>query len=58
MTHYIPNVDLVNDNMHTKVGLNPSIRSQDIKPKPNYDGMAERLTEWQNNRMTDRANPV
>ena len=28
---YITNVDLVNDNVYTKFGLNLSIRSQDIK---------------------------
>ena len=28
---YIPNVDLVNDNVYTKFGLNLSIRSQDIE---------------------------
>ena len=30
MTIYIPNIDLVNDNVYTKFGLNKSIRSQDI----------------------------
>ena len=30
-------VDLVNDNVYTKFGLNLSIRSQDIKQKPNSD---------------------
>ena len=34
---YNNNVDLVNDNMHTKFGLNLSIRSQDIEQKPNSD---------------------
>ena len=38
MTIYNPNVDLVNDNMYTKLGLNKSIRSQDIENKLNYDG--------------------
>ena len=28
---YITNVDLVNDNVYTKFGLNLSIRSQDIE---------------------------
>ena len=31
MTIYYLNVDLVYDNVHTKNGLNKSIRSQDIK---------------------------
>ena len=30
-------VDLVNDNVHTKFGLNLFIRSQDIEQKPNSD---------------------
>ena len=30
-------VDLVNDNVYTKFGLNLSIRSQDIEQKPNSD---------------------
>ena len=34
---YITNVDLVNDNMYTKFGLNLSIRSQDMEQKPNSD---------------------
>ena len=34
---YIANVDLVNDNGHTKFGLGLSIRSQDIEQKPNSD---------------------
>ena len=29
MTIYNPNIDLVNDNVYTKFGLNKSIRSQD-----------------------------
>ena len=33
----ITNVDLVNDNMYSKFGLNLSIRSQDIEQKPNSD---------------------
>ena len=34
---YITNVDLVNDNGYTKFGLNLSLRSQDMKQKPNSD---------------------
>ena len=34
---YNPNVDLVNDNVYTKFGLNKSIRSQDIEQKLNFD---------------------
>ena len=34
---YNINVDLVNDNVFTKFGLILSIRSQDIKQKPNSD---------------------
>ena len=34
---YKTNVDLVNDNVYTKFGLNLSIRSQDIEQKPNSD---------------------
>ena len=34
---YNNNVDLVNDNVYTKFGLNMSIRSQDIEQKPNSD---------------------
>ena len=34
---YDTNVDLVNDNVCTKFGLNLSIRSQDIVQKPNSD---------------------
>ena len=34
---YIPNVDLVNDNVYTKFDLNLLIRSQDIEQKPNSD---------------------
>ena len=34
---YIANVDLVNDNVYTKFGLNLSIRSQDMEQKPNSD---------------------
>ena len=34
---YITNVDLVNDNMYTKLGLNLSIRSKDMEQKTNSD---------------------
>ena len=34
---YNTNIDLVNDNMYTKFGLNPSIRFQDIEQKLNPD---------------------
>ena len=34
---YKTNVDLVNDNVYTKFGLNVSIHSQDIEQKPNSD---------------------
>ena len=34
---YNTNIDLVNDNVYTKVGLNRSIRFQDIEQKLNYD---------------------
>ena len=34
---YNTNIDLVNDNVYTKYGLNLSIRSQDIEQKPNSD---------------------
>ena len=34
---YNTNVDLVNDNVYTKFGLNLFIRSQDIEQKPNSD---------------------
>ena len=34
---YNTNVDLVNDNVYTKFGLNLCIRSQDIEQKPNSD---------------------
>ena len=33
----ITNVDLVNDNVYTKFGLNLSIRSQDMEQKQNSD---------------------
>ena len=34
---YNTNVNLVNDNVYTKFGLNLFIRSQDIEQKPNFD---------------------
>ena len=34
---YNTNLDLVIDNVYTKFRLNPSIRSQDIEQKPNFD---------------------
>ena len=34
---YNTNVDLVNDNVYTKFGLNWSIRFQDIEQKLNFD---------------------
>ena len=34
---YDTNIDLVNDNVYTKFGLNPSIRFQDIEQKLNSD---------------------
>ena len=34
---YNTNIDLVNDNVHTKFGLILSNRSQDIEQKPNSD---------------------
>ena len=37
MTIYNPNVNLVNDTVYTKFGLNKSIRSQDIEKKMNSD---------------------
>ena len=37
MTHYNSNIDLVNDNVLTKFGLNSSIRSQAFEQKPNSD---------------------
>ena len=38
MTIYNLTVDLVYDNVYTKIGLNKSIRSQDIKKKLISDG--------------------
>ena len=37
MRIYKSNVDLVNDNVYTKFGLNKSIRSQNIEQKLNSD---------------------
>ena len=54
LTLYNPNVDLINVNVYTKFGKILSFHSQDIERKENYDG----ITELQNDRMTDRANPV
>ena len=34
---YITKVDLVDDNVHTKFGLNRSIRSQDMEQKQHSD---------------------
>ena len=34
---YNTNIDLVNDNVYTKFGLNLSIHSQEIEQKPNSD---------------------
>ena len=34
---YNTNVDLVNDNVFTKLGLNLCILSKDIEQKPNFD---------------------
>ena len=38
MTIYYPSVDLANDNVYTKFGLNKSIISQVIEKKINSDG--------------------
>ena len=37
MTIYNPNVDLVNDKIFPKFGLDKSINSQDIEQKLNFD---------------------
>ena len=37
MTIYNTNVDLVNDNVYTKFGLDKTICSQDIEQKLNFD---------------------
>ena len=37
MMHYNPNVDLINGSVYTKFCPNPSICSQDIEQKLNYD---------------------
>ena len=34
---YNTNIDLINDNVYTKFGLNRSIRFQDIEQKLNFD---------------------
>ena len=39
---YNTNIDLVNDNVYTKFGLNLLILSQDIEQKPNSDINQER----------------
>ena len=39
---YNTNIDLVNDNLYTKFGLNLFILSQDIEQKPNSDINQER----------------
>ena len=42
---YNTNVDLVNDNVYTKFGLNLSIHSQDIEQKPNkFWGQSRAIT--------------
>ena len=51
---YNTNGDLVNGNVCTKFGPIRSIRSQYIEQKPNNAGM----TEKQNDKMTDRSDPV
>ena len=45
MTHYNPNLDLVNEINFTKFSFMPSFRSQDIERKPNDAGMTERARE-------------
>ena len=50
---YYTNIDLFNDSVHTKFGLNLSISFQDIEQKLNYAEMTER----ERDRMMDRANP-
>ena len=45
---YNTNLDLVNDNVYTKFGLNLSIRSQDIiEQKPNSDVSQRQICEKQ-----------
>ena len=39
---YNTNIDLVNDNVYTKFGLNLFILSQDIEQKPNSDTIKDR----------------
>ena len=41
MIQNIPNVDLVNDKVYAKFGLNKSIRSEDIEKKLNSD-----VSQW------------
>ena len=48
MTLYNTIIDLVNDNVYSKFGLNRSIRFQAIQQKLNYAGMTEKQREWQN----------
>ena len=48
--NYNTNVD---DNVHTKFGLNLSISFQDIVQKLNYDRMTERLTGKSTERKND-----
>ena len=36
MTVYNPNINLVNDNVYAKFGLNKSIRSQDIEKNTEF----------------------
>ena len=47
MTIYNPKVDLVNDNVYKKIGLNRSFCFQAIKKKLNYAGMTEKQNEGQ-----------
>ena len=37
MTLYNPNIDLVNENVYRRFGLNLSFRSQNMEQKPNSD---------------------
>ena len=54
MTLYNTNVDLVYSNVYTTFGSILSIHFQDIEKKLNYD----EITELQNDRRTDRTDPV
>ena len=58
MMIYNTKLDLVNDNVYTKFGLNRSIYFQDIEKKLNYARMTERERIRERNRMMDRVNPV